>query len=755
MPYFSTDNPTIYTYMIQKFKLRLWALYNIQRLLHQAKSKTARNSRFVQYQSKRSFLRRDWLITFNSRPVAMLCLAASLPCCAQRVVPKHNALLPQPREVVFGSGSLHLRGLQIELLSDAAREDRFAAEQLSSCLSLRSGEKLEITSGPVSGPAIKLVRTGPVDALAQPGEKIGPDSREAYSIRITSQRGEIRARSSAGLFYGVQTICQMVEADKTLPFASVRDWPAEAFRGTMVDMSEGPLPTEEEIKRQIDFLARWKANQYYFYNEANIELAGFPLLNPEARFSRKQIESIVAYARDRHIDVIPCLELYGHLHDLFRIEKYSSLADFSHGGEFNPRDPRVMKLIADWADQFSGIFPSPFVHIGFDETWQIQQAAKRQGKGTTAVDLFIEQLGNVSRLFQQHGKTVMAWADIMVKYPGIIAKLPPGTIAIAWYYDPSPDPEYKRWLDPLVQHHIPHFVAPGVNSWDEIYPDYDLTFANIDTFVAAGRRSGGLGTMNTIWTDDAQMLMRLSWPGIAYGAVASWQMEPIARTKFFSDYASQMYPPHVADEVASALNDLNSSELHLQKAIGHATMTELWGDPFEPSKLKRCADHEEDLRQSRILAEEAQEHLDRAAGLWPDAGQFGSQLEDPFDNMRFASRLLDYAGLKFLYSAEIAAEWRSLGPRPSHDGLNEVISNVISQQHGRLPDLMDAITMLRPQYQKAWLAEYTPYRLDNALGRWNAEYEYWLELQSHLQSFSRKYQTGPLPSLQTLIGSRN
>jgi hypothetical protein len=540
----------------------------------------------------------------------------------------------------------------------------------------------------------------------------------------------------------------MAEANKTIPEVKLKDSPTMAYRGVMVDMSEGPLPTEQEIKRQIEFLARWKVNQYFFYSESSIELRGYGLLNPEARFSKDQIRSIVAFARVRHIDVIPCLELYGHLHDLFRIEKYSTLADFPHGGEFNPRDTRVMKLIADWASQFSEIFPSPFVQIGFDETSQIQQAAQKQGNGTTAVDLFIEQLGNVSYIFEQHGKTVMAWADIMVKYPGIISKLPHGTIAVMWYYDPTPDPEYKQWLDPLVQNRIQHFVAPGVNSWDEIYPDYNLTFANIDTLLAAGRRSGALGVMNTIWTDDAQMLMRLSWPGMVYGAVAAWQPAMVTHPNFFADYASQMYTPQVAHEVASALVELSASESHLQQAIGHDTMNRLWSAPFDPAELKRSEEHREDLRQSRILAEEAQEHLNTAANLSHSANNFG--------DLMFASRLLDYAGLKFLYSLEIAEQWHALGPHPSETSLNGFVGKIASQQHGKAADLMDMITELRPQYQQAWQAEYNTYRLGSALGRWDAEYEYWRQLQARLQSFPGKYQVNrDLPPLQSVIDLPN
>ena len=67
------------------------------------------------------------------------------------------------------------------------------------------------------------------------------------------------------------------EGDQTaLPEVEIQDWPSLAYRGIMVDMSHGALPTEQEVQRQIDFLARWKANQYYFYSEASIELEGFP-----------------------------------------------------------------------------------------------------------------------------------------------------------------------------------------------------------------------------------------------------------------------------------------------------------------------------------------------------------------------------------------------------------------------------------------------------------------------------------------------
>jgi len=348
---------------------------------------------------------------------------------------EHRPLVPQPREIRYGAGQIPLRGLTIRLPADPAAQDIFAAQTLSACLAARAGVSVPISTGQnPAGRAIVLERTGAVGALALPGEQPGPDSREAYKITAKQDAIELRSSSTAGLFYGAQTMCQLVEGedgDAVLPEVEIHDWPSLAYRGTMVDMSHGPLPTEGEVKRQLDFMARWKLNQYYFYNEASVELKGYPLLNPGGRFTQDEVGRIVAYGRERHIDVIPCLELYGHLHDLFRVEKYSGLADVAHGTEFDPRNPGVMPLLADWAKQFAQLFPSPFVHIGFDETFQIEMAAKDARGAADPATLFIRQLGDVARLFQQEGKTVMAWGDIMVKFPEVMQQLPPGGTRLA------------------------------------------------------------------------------------------------------------------------------------------------------------------------------------------------------------------------------------------------------------------------------------------------------------------------------------
>ena len=674
---------------------------------------------------------------------AFCVLLASLPAFAEG----HSPLLPRPQEVHYGTGQLLVRGLAISFSASPTAEDQFAAQELSSALSEKAQTAVPVVTERSPSPGIQLNRTGSAPDLAPPGEHPGPDSLEAYSIRITTRGAEVRAASSRGLFYAVQTLRQLVEgegASAALPVVEIRDWPSLAYRGTMVDMSHGPLPTEKEVERQLDFLSRFKNNQYYFYSEASIELKGYPLINPTGRFTQEELRRIIAYGRERHIDVVPCLELYGHLHDLFRVEKYADLADVPHGTEFNPRHPKVAELLDDWISQFVQLFPSRFVHIGFDETFQIEEAAHASGGAAEPAKLFVEQLRRVAGAFQQHGKTVMAWGDIMVKYPAILAELPPGLIAIAWEYDPGPPEHYAQRLGPLPAHHVPHMIASGVTSWNSVTPDFLRSYANIDTFLAAGRKSGALGLINTIWTDDGQMLMRMTLPGMAYGAAAAWQTSPMDSGSFAGEYARLVYSANVAPQVATALDDLSRSEVELEKLTGDESMVALWGNPFIPSTLQKSTQHQAELRQVRLLAEDAEEHLDRALSDGGDPATLSSLL--------FGSRLLDYAGQKFQTAPELEVMWRKLGPRRPKGDLwwNEWDSQVIYQDHSRLVDLMDAISELRGAYRSEWLEEYTPYRLQSALGRWDAEYDYWRQLQARLHAFSDASHEGDtLPPLES------
>ncbi|HET8637852.1 MAG TPA: beta-N-acetylhexosaminidase, partial [Acidobacteriaceae bacterium] len=255
----------------------------------------------------------------------MLCVTALLFCGStiSAVAQQRPQLLPEPQSVEYGAGSIAIQGLVINVGPQPTAEDQFAANELARGLEQKTGIRLRVSEAAAPGRSILLKRTGAVDALPVPGEKPGPDSREAYQLTVSSHGIQITGRSSAAVFYGVQTLLQLVEGRgdaAEFPVVTIHDWPSLAYRATLVDVgSEGPMSTVEQIEKQIDLLARYKGNQYFFYSEASIELDGYPLLNPQARFTKAQVRRIIAYARQRHIDVVPAVELFGHLHDLFRI----------------------------------------------------------------------------------------------------------------------------------------------------------------------------------------------------------------------------------------------------------------------------------------------------------------------------------------------------------------------------------------------------------------------------------------------------
>ena len=659
---------------------------------------------------------------------------------------EHPPLLPCPQQIHYGSGQVRIRGVSIQLPQGATPEDRFAATTLSSQLSRLAGSLVPIAEASTAGRAVVLKRTGPVGALPVPGEQPGPESREAYWIKVAGDQIEIQAVSTAGLFYGAETLCQLVEgagAEAAVPEVEIHDWPSLPYRGVMIDTSHGPLPTEAEVKRQLDFLARWMNNQYYLYSEASVALEGYPLLSPDAQFSQDEIRRVVAYARERHIDVVPCMELYGHLHDLFRVERYADLAIIPHGSEFDPRNPQVAALLDRWVQQLADLFPSPFFHIGFDETREAPVVVDRS-KATPAA-LYMEQFRLVSHLIRQHNRTLLIWSDMFAQYPDLIPQIPPGTVIVPWGYDRT---VYQPYWKPFEESPLPRFVATGVSVWDQVAPNFDRSFDNIDAFLATGRRHGVTGMINTIWTDDIAVLIRPAFPGMAYGAVAAWQSAPVDRGRFFSDYAGIMYGAAVAADVAEGIASVDKAEVALARAIdgGHLQWEEtspaFWDDPFTKSHLERATKQRDNFRESRLRAEDAIEHLSQALRRGADPSTLSGLLLE--------ARMLDYAGMKNIYAAEMASFWQTLGEHPDAEKLEFYIGEFTSHDHSRIEDLLDASGDLQQAYRAAWLAEYTPYRLGTVMGRWTAEFLYWRRLQERLRNFESTFHKGDvLPTLES------
>ena len=641
----------------------------------------------------------------------------------------HNALLPRPQDVHYGSGALMLPGLSIHFTSPPSAEDQFAAEQLASQLSAISQTKFQIENGNSAGRAILLNRTGEGGALPADMESPGPDSRESYTLQVTSQGVEIRGPSSASVYYGVQTLLQMVEgtgAEAALPVAEIKDWPALAYRGVMIDFSEGELIRVSEVERQLDLMARFKANQYYFYSEASIEFEGYDVVNPNGRYSREDVRHVIEYARQRHIDVVPCMELYGHMHNMFRFEKYADLGLPRYGGEYDPRNPRMYEVLDNWIEQTAKLFPSSWYHVGFDEPWSLGKIGVVPGKDPFKA--FMDVLGHISEKARSHGKRIGFFADIdqgastLSKHPELLKDVPAGAIAYPWIYEVRTN--YAPFVEPLAKRNIPTVITPGVWGWNELFPDYHRSFFNINELTATGRKFHTLGMLNTTWTDSRQTIYRLTYPGIAFGAAAAWQPEPVNTNSFFRDYCAVMYPAAAAD-IAPALEELSAVEEIFENVLHEDTQSAFWADPLAPGHLKKLQAGEKELRRARLLAESAQERMQRA---------LRNSSDPTLKSLLLSARLFDYLGMKSLYALEWADYFRQLKENPKKELVQLYIGNQInSTTYGMLTDLREMISELREEYREAWLDEATPFRLQSALYRWDAEWNYWTAVQRLLR----------------------
>jgi hexosaminidase len=655
----------------------------------------------------------------------------------------HNPILPQPQKIVYGNGQVTLKGMAIGFSAYPEPEDIFAAQILAEIISKITNTNILVQESPGISASIVFERTGNIDPLPSPGEKAGPASRESYRIKVTPGSIRITAKSSAGLFYGVQTLRQMIEGsgDKAIvPEVEIEDWPALAYRGYMMDMNHSHLLKVEEILNQIDFLSRWKANWYLFYSEASIELDGFPLLMADARYTKEEIGEIVSYARARHIDVIPNMELYGHLHDLFRLEHYSDMSVLSHGREFIPTDPRVKPLVDDWVIQISQLFPSAFFHIGFDETWMLEYEAKKLE--TVPEELYLKMLNQTTDIVEKQGKRPLVWADMLQKYPSIISRVSKKVIAVPWHYDPLNDAEYEQKLSPFAKAGLEMVVQGASMNWQWITPDFEKSFLNTDVLIEAGKRYNAAGFINSGWNDDSQTIVRMSFPDMAYGSAAAWQSEPVDRDKFFNKYSRALYPLAMADLVEKANLSLYQSESLLREAFGD-TDAAFWANPFTDGSLKNIETNRENLHNSRMAAEDAQIYIRSALKYGIDTTTLVAMLA--------GVKMIDYISMKYLYAGQIADFWKQLSKNPSSNDFNLLISiETNSRLHGRTADILDAIIITRDVFHRAWLNEYTPFRLGVILGKFDLEFEYWLKFQRKLDLIDYR-EDEPLVPLESLF----
>mgnify|MGYP000656632215 CR=1 FL=1 len=293
-------------------------------------------------------------------------------------------------------------------------------------------------------------------------------SEEAYRLEIAPRGIAVSARTAAGAFYAVQTLLQLMDDGRAEEIAcrTIEDAPRFAYRGFMIDVSRH-FRSVEFVKRQIDAMALFKLNRLHMHLTDGagwrIEIDRYPRLtefaawrpyedwqswwegdrsyceadDPRARggfYTKKEIREIVEYARLRHIEVIPEIEMPGHSEEV--TAAYPELG--CHGepyrdGDLCPGNERTFEFLENVLLEVMELFPSEYIHIGGDEAgksaWRdcAKCRERMRSEGLKDVDELQSYLiHRIERFLNAHGRRLLGWDEILD------GGLAPGATVMSW-----------------------------------------------------------------------------------------------------------------------------------------------------------------------------------------------------------------------------------------------------------------------------------------------------------------------------------
>jgi hexosaminidase len=417
--------------------------------------------------------------------VALAWLATG-PCLAD----SPNPLIPLPAEIAPGQGTFPISaGTAVRVAAgdaEAASAARYFVEKLARTrgvkLAVQVGASTRIAGGATDGGSASPAASAESSAGGESSSRAGAGGdlartevaferepglpNEGYRLHVAPNEIRISATSGSGLFYGAVTLWQLIPVGKgpaTIPAQTIKDAPAYPWRGLMLDSSRH-FQSIPFIKSTLDWMAWHKLNTFHWHLTDDqgwrIEIRKYPRLTsvgscripatatkvkpPEycGFYTQAQIRDIVAYAAERHIQVIPEIEMPGHAQAA--IAAYPELGALDgppppvsakwgvHTYLFNV-EPKTISFLQDVLAEVIELFPSRYVHIGGDE------AAKDQWKSSPSVQARMQALGvkdpealqtwftqEMGKFLVKHGKRLVGWDEIL--QPGV----PADAVVMSW-----------------------------------------------------------------------------------------------------------------------------------------------------------------------------------------------------------------------------------------------------------------------------------------------------------------------------------
>lgn len=263
---------------------------------------------------------------------------------------KHFRILPLPQEIEVRKE----RGLNVDKLSFVVVQGKGEMPVLGSMLD----ELPRYAKKGTKGVTLSLT------------EENVPKSPEGYILEVSSEGVTIRARSQAGLFYGCQTVEQLMEDGRQfsleIPSMKITDYPTIDYRAIHLD-TKHHLDRLEYYYRMIDKLARYKVNAVIWELEDKLRFTRRPEVGAPNSISKQEMQAICRYAQERNINISPLVQGLGHAG--FILKHHWELRESEKSDwEFCPSNPRTYEVLFDlYQDAMEAMPQSKYLHIGGDE----------------------------------------------------------------------------------------------------------------------------------------------------------------------------------------------------------------------------------------------------------------------------------------------------------------------------------------------------------------------------------------------------
>lgn len=390
----------------------------------------------------------------------------------------------------------------------------------------------------------------PVDVCVQ-AACIEDKNAEAYELNICEERINIKANTTAGAFYAIQTLRQLFQAD-TVPFLYMKDWPDFAYRGFYHDVTRGRIQTVETLKKLIDDMAYYKMNSLQLYVEHVFEFQETKeLWSSLGYLTGQEIKELDAYCRENFVDFIPSLSTFGHLYELLEqpkfkhlqvLKDYQTIPNFWHARmrhhTIDPLNQESFEVVKSLIDQYAPCFTSDYFNICCDETFDLNRYAE---EGLDVGQIYVDFVKKIVDYVQGKGKKVMMWADILLEHPETISELPDNIMFLNWYYEDKA----KRIEDKIKKFAAfgrKQIVCPGTSSWYRFCEKTDTEEGNISKMIENGYKYGAEGVLNTNWGDWGNPCsLELGMYGLVLGAEKSWSVNTELNEDFYDAVNNLLY----------------------------------------------------------------------------------------------------------------------------------------------------------------------------------------------------------------------